>query len=660
MARIEVVRALTKMVDDFVRCISGLGAVSSRDQLTFEKGQYEVLFLKPSRRLSNALSIERELLVLFTSFTDVQARTIGALKNVIQSADGRLEANVSIVVHCDNRGDGKLKNWGREAGISVLPVTYKGNLPQGEDFERLLCHEMFSHDPFDVTGPVSGDAQFYGRRTEALDLARRLQTGQICSTLGIRKIGKTSIINRVVADLRQNHDCLSVMIDCSRDQIWKQSGPQLLASICHSLEKAIEGSMGYCIVEENKGGLISDVENRLVKIIQSCDKPIVLIFDEVDYITPGSPTSRNWKADFNQFWRSVRSIYQETKRIESRLSVFIGGVSSKWFSIEEIDGIENAALAFVPEDYLSPLPRGASVAMIKKIGRVAGLQFDDRSAERVSEFCGDMPFWVRKACSFLHREVDVDSRPLQIQESKVIKTLDDFVHAEGATLAHVALRHLFRVYPELEPTMKQTQSGDLEKANRRNVSVLQRYGLLTFDAAPHIAGEMMKHGFDLYLDEQQVAASVVIGEIAEIGTRSEIDEWAEELAVIGKRRNVLEKRLRSIFLNFIRADHLKSMPAGSVAERILNMLQGDRRKKFQGKIAEEIVDGLYWKELVELVCDKEWGLFGQLLGDKTRFRQNCELINDRPDAHAKTIDAADIALYRRSLKTVEDLLTKIM
>ena len=43
--------------------------------------------------------------------------------------------------------------------------------------EKVLCVELYSHDPFDVTGPVSDDQNFFGRREEAIDLARKLQKG---------------------------------------------------------------------------------------------------------------------------------------------------------------------------------------------------------------------------------------------------------------------------------------------------------------------------------------------------------------------------------------------------------------------------------------------------------------------------------------------------
>lgn len=50
----------------------------------------------------------------------------------------------------------------------------------------------------------------------------------------------------------------------------------------------------------------------------------------------------------------------------------VGGVSTYWFTVESIGGIENAALSFIPEEYLSPMPEGATIAMLRRLGRVAG------------------------------------------------------------------------------------------------------------------------------------------------------------------------------------------------------------------------------------------------------------------------------------------------
>src|SRR5690606_21028035 len=139
-----------------------------------------------------------------------------------------------------------------------------------------------------------------------------------------------------------------------------------------------------------------------------------LVFDEIDYITPGSPTNPKWKTEFNPFWRNLRAVYQECTRQGHHMSILVGGVSTYWFTVESIDGIENAALAFVPEEYLSPMPEGATVAMIKRLGKVAGLQIDDNAATQIAKASGNMPYWARKCASYIHRHIPTAERPCSL------------------------------------------------------------------------------------------------------------------------------------------------------------------------------------------------------------------------------------------------------
>ena len=158
---------------------------SEPEFITRDKGLYAFLLAKPSKRLASTLAVDRELLILCSPFEDQQQRTIKTAREVIESYEGRLENGIAIIVHNDRDGNAKLQKWGRTAGIAVLPL-YAGRMPSnGEELEHYLCHELFSHDPFDVTGPVSDDENFFGRRNEALDLARKLQVGQIRSCSGI-------------------------------------------------------------------------------------------------------------------------------------------------------------------------------------------------------------------------------------------------------------------------------------------------------------------------------------------------------------------------------------------------------------------------------------------------------------------------------------------
>jgi hypothetical protein len=634
-------------------------AFAEPQQTTREKGLYGFLYGKPIRRFASALSIDRELLILFSTFASQQQRTVKVARELIAETEGRLEKTICIVVHSDPEGNAKLPKWGRNVGLAVLPI-YAGRMPVTvEELENHLCHELFSHDPFDVTGPVSDDENFYGRRNEALDLARKLQKGQIRSSLGIRKIGKTSVMNRVISEASVHHDCYCVLADCSRDELWTLDAAGLMQSLAVAIRKVKDRPDRYITVSAIQPGCtLAQATATLQDAIQATSKPILIFIDEVDYITPGSPTSTLWKLEFNKFWRNFRAVYQETSRDKSVVSVMVSGVSAKWFSVPSIEGIENAALSFIPEEYLSPLPRRAGVGMIKKIARTAGLTVTDPAADYIAAAASDMPFWIRKACSYVHQHIDIGVRPIVLELDSVNKMIEDFSRKEGSTLGQVAITHLFSVYPEIKESAYKLLDGKGGEIPSHFLTVLRHYGLASAMGAPRLSGLLIEAALAAHR-EHEYSEGPTLGQISEKPKASSaLADWAEELAVINKTRNVLEKRLRQLTLNFLRSDSLSNKSKGSAKERILSCISSERRKALVPLVADDLVEKLFWLELLTIV-KKEWALFAPIFGDIRLFEDNFLLANDRPDTHAKDADDLDIALQRRSLKWLTDKLAAV-
>ncbi len=654
----SIANELNHLMDVFVRASHGLFEITGRYTETFEQGVYACSIAKPSKRLRHALGVDREVLVIASNFSDQQQRTIKLAKLEIDKSSGRYESTVVVVVHKDAEGNSKLKNWGRTLGLSVLPIYQPELVPGSLELEKMLCCELYSHDPFDVTGPVSDDSNFFGRRDEAIDIARKLQRGQIRSCLGIRKIGKTSIINRIVGELRSNYDCITVMTDCSRDDVWSLTATQLLNSLCTSVERALATNSSYISLLPSVRSLeLRGARDQFEAVVLSLTKPLILIFDEIDYITPGSPTQATWRREFNAFWRNLRSVYQECARQARPLSLMIGGVSTYWFTVESIDSVENAALAFIPEEYLSPMPEGATVAMLKRLGRISGLQFEDSAAEAVARATANMPYWSRKCCSYINRQIPMADRPLVLNRERVFPLIDCFVADEGAAIAEVALRHLFRVYPDLLEAAQSCASGDSKKVSDTLRRTLKRYGVLS--ASDSLSGAMIAAGFAALEAHPQVERSTGVNTTTATSSSDVgLGEWAEDLAAIGKRRNLLERRLRDVALNFLRFNAMSTDRLYEVKDRVMSVLPESQRQGFKHLTAEEAIGKFLWTDLYKLIA-KEWELFSKVFGDREQFLRNCEIINDRFDAHAKAADAADFALYRRSLLYIEDRIAKL-
>ena len=254
----------------------------------------------------------------------------------------------------------------------------------------------------------------------------------------------------------------------------------------------------------------------------------------MDYITPGSPTAKEtWTENFNPFWRNLRVVVQECARLEKKLSLLVCGVSSKWFKEESINGVENAVLAFIPEEYLSPLASTASAAMIRATSKVAGLSFDDATAEWIGNACGNMPYWTRKACSYIHRHIDVRERPCTVQKETVDRLVKIFVEVEGAAIAEVALNHLFRVHPEVYRPAKSLLEGQSLHKSDPLTSTLLRYGVFRDDHGSIRLGSMMiVEGLKLY-EQKRTTSTEAAGETelpASSSLKLTLDEWADELA----------------------------------------------------------------------------------------------------------------------------------
>lgn len=144
--------------------------------------------------------------------------------------------------------------------------------------------------------------------------------------------------------------------------------------------------------------------------------------------------------------------------------------------------------------------------------------------------------------------------------------------------------------------------------------------------------------------------------------KTELDEWADEIASNGKRRNLLERRLRVIALDFLRFSLMSGQGGiknlSGLKEKLLKYHPESMRPRYTHLPAEDIVSKYNWTDLIALIS-KEWEIYKGIFGDKGEFQMHCSVVNDRPDCHAKDVDTADIALMRRSLSWLEEKVARL-
>lgn len=614
-------------------------------------GDYVGMFAKPTKTIRGSLAIEREVLVLIANFPGLHARTITVCQEKIRSEQPRLQPDVAVVVHADPEGDVSLRAWGREAGITVLPIyrPSKGAMPPAAVVRQRLARELFTSDSFQVTGPVSDDSEFFGRREQANDLLRQLQAGRIAALFGLRKVGKTSMLNRIIDQATEAGYPKVAMIDCSLKGFNEMDASEALKTMARLARLA--SHQGYAHVSQTLRRSDNDIMTTFDNLWQgeTAKVPLLIVFDEVDYITPDSPTSPHWKKEFNDFWREFRALVQESKRHDLTLSVLVTGVSSRSFRVAEIDGTENSVLHFVPEDYLSPFAEAAAVAMINALGKRSGLIFTKDASKVLARTAAYLPYWMRMAGSFVHRRVEVEGRPVEVDVHLIESLCQEFAETEGAEISRVALQNLHRVDRPMFDLLVRISNG--EKVDAMHARPLIRYGLVRQTASNITLDSLMvQRGLELFQSQSSHPGVDEAGEVTASRTLyMDEGEWAEELASISRRRNILERKARE----FVRVVLKMSLPSGrDWVTVVTEALPARRRTECAGLAPDALMSKLYWMEL-SAVIGREWTHFERFFSDKNRLQNAFILLNERPDAHAKEIDLADVALQHRELGWLE-------
>lgn len=124
--------------------------------------------------------------------------------------------------------------------------------------------------------------------------------------------------------------------------------------------------------------------------------------------------------------------------------------------------------------------------------------------------------------------------------------------------------------------------------------------------------------------------------------------WTAELGRLAELHNDVEQRMRELLQRTLQAEERNRSTRGWVEQVILAAIPERERKRVGLGTAGQLLARLYWMDLIAII-GRQWQLFDRIFGDRNRLMSKAEIVNDRPHAHAKPMDAADVALYRREL-----------
>jgi hypothetical protein len=342
----------------------------------------------------------------------------------------------------------------------IVPFHY-------EEFRLSKCNPNFlrnkfrdnfySKDLFDYSDPLKKDFYFFGRNDLVVEIIDKHKSNLNTGLFGLRKTGKTSIIYDVIRKLPQK-DSVGVLIDCQNTSLnmrrWNEALFYIINKLCSELGLCFEELSENDFTETNAAILF---EMYITRISKSINKSILLMFDEVENITFDKSSSPHWcdGFDFIYFWQSIRSSFQNTRNIFT-FSIF--GTNPRCVEIPTIKGKDNPIFNVFQPKYIPGFSQSQTREMVRKLGRLMGMNFDEGIYTRLTEDYGGHPFLIRRVCSELAQKYR--TRPVTIDRIKYVENKDKF--NRESDYFEMLLEVLLQFYVDEYEMLKMLAIGDIE------------------------------------------------------------------------------------------------------------------------------------------------------------------------------------------------------
>lgn len=394
------------------------------------------LFLKPQTRAKALFGLDREVLLWCSTYPSFQARDIEALRAEIESHGTRLSRQFAILVTLYEPETRSALESEAQLDVSLIHLSLEEVSRDG--LEACLSRHLYARDLFDVAGAVVKSADFFGRR-ELLDaLIGEIETGsgQI-GLFGLRKVGKTSVLNRLADRLGGSGKCVVARLDLQwttsinpspEYTLWSLGGALLAA---HRSLRAIQGYRLFGVYpvysEVPQPELVwEDFAHDLQLILNGSRRRLCILVDEIERMVEltGGP-------GFVRFWRLLRGLDQQ---FPGRLRYVIGGTSPQCAEIGTIEGLDNPLFKYLRLEYLGPLSARDAQALLTELGNMMGLKFTpDALAESVVE-SGGHPALVRTLGSVIHAANADRNGPLTVSGGSIRDISPVLIGSASATL----------------------------------------------------------------------------------------------------------------------------------------------------------------------------------------------------------------------------------
>lgn len=608
---------------------------------------YKYIIISPTEIYMDMFNLDREIIVVLSSYENIQARTLDVFEYISKKHSSlRIEKICNILVSADSNVESSLELLVKNEPETqiIIPFSYD-ELTKVSDpffFRNRFRKYFYTRDLFAFEAPLKKDIYFFGRHDLIQELTNRLKSGENSGVFGLRKTGKTSLINGIERNLLKD-EIKTVIIDCQEPSFNQRRWFEALYFLCLKTKHALDSEVYF---PEEKQFTEKDASYLTELFFKECrailNGSIFLIFDEIENISRNTAPAEHWcnGKDFALFWQSLRSIFQRNPNL---LSYLIVGTNPTCIELPKIENIDNPIFNHFNPMYIPGFDFKDTREMVRKLGKRMGLQFDEAIYSRLTDDFGGHPFLMRHVCSLVSREVKELERPVRIGRQSYQNAKKEF-SLNYSNYLEMIISVLKDYYPDEYEMLTMLANDDIE--------TFQEFADLHPSYTSHLLGygliKKERTGFDFNVDSVR---EYILNRTRykKIGLSAE-DMWAE----ISQRRNQAEVKLRKLVKFLLRAN----LGASEAKKVVLDIFGSKRKDNLSSLSYDEIFDPtkseIYFFDLGKIIS-KKWEVF-QNSFDQTRqdtFKQ-LEFINSsRGDAHAKELTQEQFTYFRVCMSNLE-------
>jgi hypothetical protein len=358
-----------------------------------------------------------EIQLVYAEYTEVEPRLLELIQRRI-APNARLDHGLIMIASLDPDVERLLRR--RRGEFAAIDLYLAGLGATSPDIRHRMSEVLTTVDHYDMTTPIHDPGGFFGRAEEFQQIISAIERGQSVGIFGLRKTGKTSLLNFVAGRRREGGHPV-VWVDVSGLSDADDFRVRILEQTWRRVADLMpdRGSLPRLRTLNRHGELKVSLEllrvhwlRDLESLSQQLGQRLEVFIDEIDQLYPERSFLGETAGDLLLVLTQMRGMIQSAS-VGSGMVLVCAGVDPALFERPlRSSGADNLVYKLVRLMFLAPLTRDEMAEMVRDLGRRMGVRVRDHEViDFLFDEYGGHALLTRKACSLACKQRSRDEIP---------------------------------------------------------------------------------------------------------------------------------------------------------------------------------------------------------------------------------------------------------